>query len=141
MSFLQRFFPLTYWQSFWLAGGAAIGIVLIILASVWVFMPSNEPGPQEVFERFLALTDQERFDEARSLVDPFCSDTDEGMRAALEDLRSVGLDFKAAFRVEEVWINGRGTRALLELTVPPQLPLPGVASLDRTDDGWVLSCQ
>ncbi len=118
--------------------GLFLGIMFFLIATV---DGPKEPGPQEVFERFLIAVDQERFDEARALVDPFCTDTDEGMRAALDDLQSVGLDFETTFQVDEVWINERGTRALLELTTPPQLPLPGVASLDRTDDGWVLACQ
>ena len=98
-------------------------------------------GPQQAFETYLLALDEQKWELAETFVVERCqSDNTESEETAGQDLKSRGFSFSSAFVVDEVWLNTDGRTALLGLSTPANLPLPGVASMERVDGDWMIAC-
>lgn len=121
--------------------GSLMVFAFVMVAVAVCSIDSEGPGPVDAFTAHLQALDESRLDDANALVDITCGQirrTD--LEAAQNDLESAGLTFQTAFRISEVWTNERGTRAIIELDTPPQLPLPGVQGMALVEGQWMLYC-
>ncbi len=101
----------------------------------------NSVGPQQAFEDHLLALDEQQWELADTFVVARCqTDNAEAREAAGQDLKRMGFSFSRAFVVDEVWFNADERTVLLGLTTPANLLLPGVASMERVDGDWLISC-
>ncbi len=135
----RRRSPLTTWVlKFVLLGLVATIVAFIVLVD---FGNGNSVGPQQAFETHLAALDEQNWELADTFVLEHCQiDNDVSRETASQDLKRLGFSFSTAFVVDEVWLNVDGRRALLGLETPVNLALPGVASMERVDGDWLVSC-
>lgn len=127
----------------WVLKFVLLGLVATIVAFLMMvdFGIGNSVGPQQAFEAHLAALDEQKWELADTFVVPRCrSDSIVGQETASQDLKSLGYSFSSAFVVDEVWINVDERMAWLDLSTPENLPLPGVATMERVDGDWMLSC-
>ncbi len=120
-----------------------LGVAMLTALAGIFYCVTSVPGsgPDDAFRAHLAALDEGRIDDANELVDITCGKvTVEDVDAAKSGLGSAGYTFQTAFQVGEVWLNERGTEAILELQTPANLPLPGVQGMMKVDGEWLLSC-
>ncbi len=129
------------------AARAVIGCALVFTITIAMgtllvcgHFSSDPVGPQDVFERHLMALDDQDWELANTYVTEWCQSDLEGVEAAGRGLEDSGFSFYRAFAVEEVWISEDGLEALLGLDVSPNLPLPRVATMERVDGEWLVSC-
>ena len=128
----------TWVLKFILLGLAAAIVAFLVLLD---FEFENSVGPQQAFEAHLLALDEQQWELADTFVVERCqTDSEEARETAGQDLKSMGFSFSRAFVVDEVWFNEDGRRALLGLATPANLPLPGVATMERVDGDWMVSC-
>ena len=136
------------WLNRLLVVGAGLIFALLIAGVLMIFSGGGTPvvvidaGAREAFEAHLLALDGGRWADARALILDHCiTDPDsKGAKAASEDLRRSGHTFTSAFSIEEVWYREDGREALLDLRTPPNLPLPGIATMELVDGEWKVSC-
>lgn len=130
------------WLRRTLVAGALLFGGLLIAALLIFSRGDGSPalGPREAFEAHLAALDDRDWDEANSYVLEWCEIDPADAEAAVEDLDASGFSFVRAFQIEEVWLNERGTVALLDLRTPPGLMLPSFAELELWEGEWQVSC-
>ncbi len=130
--------PATWVLRFVLFGLLAVIIVLLLTLN---FGYEDAVGPQQVFETHLLALDEQDWELADTFVVERCQVSGSQAREiAGQDLKSRGFSFVRAFVVDEIWFKDDGQTALLGLLTPPNLPLPGVATMVQVDGEWLVSC-
>ncbi len=127
----------------WVWRLVGVGLLATIIAFLWLidFGHEDSVGPQQAFEAHLMALDEQNWELADTFVVARCqAGGSEAREIAGQDLKSRGFSFVRAFVVDEVWFKDDGQTALLGLSTPANLPLPGVATMVRVDGEWLVSC-
>ncbi len=117
---------------------AALAVGILVVTGAYNDNPLGDP--QQAFERHLMALDDQDWELANTYVTEWCQSDLEGAAAAGRDLKDSGFLFYRAFAVAEVWISEDGLEALLGLDVPRNSSLPRVATMERVDGEWLVSC-
>ncbi len=127
----------------WVVKFVLLGLVATIVTAFLLIDLGHESsvGPQQTFETHLAALDEQQWELADTFVVERCqTNGNEAREAAVQNLASQGYSFSRAFVVDEVWFNEDERTVLLGLATPANLPLPGVATMERVDGNWMVSC-
>ncbi len=127
----------------WVLRFVLLGLVATIIAFLLLvdFGHEDSVGPQQAFEAHLMALDEQDWELADTFVLERCqAGGSQAREVAGQDLKSRGFSFVHAFVVDGVWFKDDGQTALLGLSTPANLPLPGVATMVRVDGEWLVSC-
>ncbi len=117
-----------------------LSITITALLVLGQFNHNESSGPRQAFEQHLMALDDQDWELANTYVSERCQSDLDGAEAAGRELADSGFSFYHSFAVEEVWISEDGTEALLGLDTPSNLSLSGVATMERVNGEWLVSC-